>query len=355
MFLLDNRYQSQQFIFTQNNPKSRNTNPKIYQANKIAQEVLQRSKSDIDLSFSTQISEEDSGDNNSFTSANIDTSRQKMKRFFAKRTENQPLSKSRGSLTTSDCSHDLKLATNLNDSKLSLASSVKSGELKAAKKKAPAPPPPVPESLHQAVLQNMMTKKKSRAPPPPPPSSQSHVLEDPTPRNETALNIETTTMSHMTHETTNASSGSSNVSSPSDQSSSLSSPLSSMSSRASTSSRSDPQQNSQINAENMAAAIANSLIIPAPVSEAVTVQVTILSVCQASSSPMSPRSFREKGKQSSDIGDEQMSSIALKRTDSIRSISSDIDASLNLHMEQSIVSNGSHNRTGNRNQREIIL
>jgi len=101
----------------------------------------------------------------------------------------------------------------------------------------------------------------------------------------------------------------------------------------------------------MTACKIGSLIIPAAElaatstvnnTEETTTKVTILNICQASSSPLSERNYKKAD--ASEISDEQMSSIACKRTDSIRSIGSDIDVSLN-NMEQSIVSNCSHNRT----------
>lgn len=338
-------------MFTQNSSKSRTNNPKAYinQANRYAkQEILQRSKSDIDLSFSAQISEEDNSsgnDNNSSFNSNRHSTAtngsKMMKRLFGKKldSDKKSLSKSRGSLNTSDCS-DIKLSLNLNDSKLSLNSS-KSGELRNFKKKAPAPPPPVSESLHQAVLQNMINKKKTKAPAPPPPQPQPATA--PT-LDQNTLNIETKTAVPDNNEPGQSVSS---VSSPSsDPSSSLSSPLSSMSSQASSS-------HSKAS-DNMTACKIGSLIIPAAElaatstvnnTEETTTKVTILNICQASSSPLSERNYKKAD--ASEISDEQMSSIACKRTDSIRSIGSDIDVSLN-NMEQSIVSNCSHNRTGKR-------
>lgn len=355
--LLDtSRYQSQQFtVFTQNSSKSRTNNPKAYinQATRYAkQEILQRSKSDIDLSFSAQISEEDNNsnssgnDNNSSFNSNRDstaTSGSKMmKRLFGKKldSDKKSLSKSRGSLNTSECS-DIKLPMNLNDSKLSLNSN-KSGEIRNLKKKAPAPPPPVSESLHQAVLQNMLNKKKTKAPAPPPPPPAQPQPATAAALDQNTLNIETKTSVPDNNEPGQSVSG---VSSPSsDPSSSLSSPLSSMSSQAS------PSHSKA--SDDMTACTIGSLIIPAAElaatstvnnTEETTAKVTILNICQASSSPLSERNYKKM--EASEISDEQMSSIACKRTDSIRSIGSDIDVSLN-NMEQSIVSNGSHNRTG---------
>lgn len=324
----DNRYQSQ--LYAQNNSKSRG-NPKIYQANRIAKEVLQRSKSDIDLSFSNKspVSEEDESSFDANSSFNSNTDSKTMKKIFGNTTNKKSqLSKSRGSLNTYECSDGSNNGTNLktsslNDSKLSLNSS-KSGDSRSKKRLAPAPPSAVHESLHHIALQNIMTKKKGKAPAPPPPASQ------PT---EKTLNIETkpTGMAIATVDiTTNISSS---VSSPSGGSSSLSSPLSSLSSQSS-------DQNDSSQNKGIARIITNSLIIPAtdlPKPEDISDRV------QAASSPLPQRS---EIYDSSKIEVKYNVNGIIKRSDSIQSINSDIDVSLN-HMENSMMSAGSDAQTDN--------
>jgi len=177
---------------------------------------------------------------------------------------------------------------------------------KSKKRLAPAPPPP--------ALQSIMANKKGKAPAPPPPASKAaHTAINP---NE--LNIETKPNNSLS------------VSSPSEASSSaFCSPISSQSSHSE-----QQQQHTRC-----------SLIMPAAEAKADSVDKRLVlsdKLVQAASSPLPQRSVKSTDEEQVS---EEISGI-LKRADSIQSINSEIDASLN-NMENSIMSVGSYHRTSN--------
>lgn len=123
--------------YTQHRPsQQRDFNSRINAANRIAKEVLQRSKSDIDLSLSQSKSDTEE---DSFELHDKHSNGPMKKALFHMKKH----SKSRGSLNTSECSEEPRLQSSpLGDSKASLNSS-KSQEVNRSKKRlAPAPPPP---------------------------------------------------------------------------------------------------------------------------------------------------------------------------------------------------------------------